>query len=960
MAAADYNGVVQQLYVSYFGRPADTFGLKNFTEQLNAIGAPTTIGALNAQVQADATGTSALSQLINSFSASGEATALYGTDTSQLGVSKFVAAIYQNVFGREADKAGFDFWVAAIESGNVTRASAVADITAGALVNTTPQGLLDKSTVEKKVAVATNFTTALDLPSEFNAYAGEAAAATARGLLQGVTSTTDVAAYQSNIDTAVATIAAVAVPGQSLLLTANIDNLTGGAGNDNFAATITPGATVGSAVTPIGPLDILDGGAGRDTLSIADTSGTQLSLAGLTLRSIENLTVSSNAAFTDVNIASTGVTSAFMASTGAGLSKVTAAGTTDVTLTTANNAGAEVVGGKAVTVNSAGANKVTGTALTGVTVKGGTATIINSTTDNALGGGTTLTAVTLDGVTGANAVTGNGVTSVSLANIATVGATSVAVTNATTNGYALNLNVNKVGTGTGATAVTVTAAEAKTVAINATGASNVILTAAAATAATVTGAAALELSIVGSTLLTSIDGSAATGGLTMTSSIASIKTGAGADKITTGGTASKVTFDLGAGDDVLTMGTGILAGSTINLGAGNDALLGAGSVASTTAAPTVIDGGEGTDTIAAGLINAANASLFRNFEAIDLSTTANLDVQLLTGSTITGLTLNGGAGGATVSNVAATVGLTVVGNNTGTTTIGVATASAVDNVFNIGFNGVAATSAPLTFNVDAGTVNLAGIETVNIASTGAANTWNAITLTDSGLKTLNITGDKSLTLDFDGAVGATGTGNGLALIDGSAATGKLMINLAANTPTYVVASAGLTVRGGSADDMITLGAGKATVVAGAGADMIVTGVGGGTLTGGAGNDTFNVSASVVQAGGTVAVPTAPTAATSVLSTITDFTAGDKINLGTGIAFSATKLTLDSTVTNLELAFTQAAAVAGNGANWFQYGADTYIVADKGTNGFDAGDLVVKLTGLIDLSTATSADGIVTL
>jgi hypothetical protein len=62
MAAVDYNGVVQQLYVSYFGRPADYFGLQNFTAQLNAIGAPTTFAALNAAVQADEAGTSALSQ----------------------------------------------------------------------------------------------------------------------------------------------------------------------------------------------------------------------------------------------------------------------------------------------------------------------------------------------------------------------------------------------------------------------------------------------------------------------------------------------------------------------------------------------------------------------------------------------------------------------------------------------------------------------------------------------------------------------------------------------------------------------------------------------------------------------------------------------------------------------------------------------------------------------------------
>jgi len=943
MAAQDYNGVVQQLYVSYFGRPADYYGLQNFTAQLNAIGAPTTFAGLQAAVGADRAGTTALSRLVNNFNSSAESTALYGTDNSQVGISKFVAAIYQNVLGREADIAGFNFWVSAITSGTLTKANAAAAITAAATANTSAQGLVDASTVAKKLAVATSFTTALDTPTEFNAYAGDAAAATARGLLQGVNSSTDVAAYQANIDTAIGSIVNVAVPGQNFALTANIDNLIGTAGNDNFLATIT------GTANPIGGLDVIDGGAGRDTFSIANTGTDQISLAGLTLRNIENLAVSSSGEFTNMDISTTGVTSATIvsASTTAD-SVVTAAATTDVTLTVATGADATVNGGKAVIVNGAGTNTVTGAALTGVTVNGGTAVINNTATS---GNGTTLTSVSLNNVTGASTITGNGVTTVNLAAINTKGA-SVTVNNATTDGHTLNLNLKSVGAAGAATVVT--DENAKSVAVNTTGSSNIALTAAAATTATVTGSAATTLDLTGSTKLTSLDASATTGNLTVTGAAATLTTmkgGSAVDTITLGN--AKYTVDTGAGNDVVTLGAAIVAGSVINLGAGNDSLLVSGGsvAASTTTATTIIDGGDGSDTISASLINAGNAAQFRNFEALDMSAAANLDVQLITGSTIAGVTLFGGAGGATLTNVAANVGLTVAGNNTGVSTIGVVNASAADNSFNIGFSGAAADAAPTAANVDAGTIVLNGVETVNIASTGAANTWNAITLTDNALKTVMITGDKALDLDFAGTVGVAGSSTGLAMIDGSAATGKLMINLATNAPTYAVASAGLTVRGGSADDMITLGAGKATVVAGAGADMIVTGTGGGTLTGGAGNDTFNVQASVA---------TAATATGSVLTTITDFTAGDKINLGAATAFATTKLTLDSTVTNLDAAFTQAAAVTGNGANWFQYGTDTYIVADKGADGFGIGDLVVKLTGLIDLSTATSADGIVTL
>ena len=37
MAVQDYNSVVQAIYVSYFGRPADTFGYASFKAQLDGL-----------------------------------------------------------------------------------------------------------------------------------------------------------------------------------------------------------------------------------------------------------------------------------------------------------------------------------------------------------------------------------------------------------------------------------------------------------------------------------------------------------------------------------------------------------------------------------------------------------------------------------------------------------------------------------------------------------------------------------------------------------------------------------------------------------------------------------------------------------------------------------------------------------------------------------------------------------
>lgn len=325
----------------------------------------------------------------------------------------------------------------------------------------------------------------------------------------------------------------------------------------------------------------------------------------------------------------------------------------------------------------------------------------------------------------------------------------------------------------------------------------------------------------------------------------------------------------------------------------------------------------------------------------------------MTGSTITGLTFAGGVGGATVNNVAAGVGLTVTGSDTTPaatpTTIGVKGAAAgTADSFAITFAGTAgagATEAAPTV-IDVGTVVVDNVEALTVASSGTGFVDNTLTLTDSKLKTLTITGDKALKVDFAGVNGTnSATGGAVSLIDGSAATGKLNINT--TNVTADSAAAGLTVKGGSAADTITL-AQKATVDAGAGNDTITTAATGGTLTGGAGNDKFDVA---------LAVATGATEATAVLTTITDFAAGDSVQLLAGnVLAGATlgaKTALDATVTNIDLALAIASLTnTANEVSWFQYGTNTYVVANDAIAGFAAGDLVVKLTGLVDLTNAT--------
>ena len=190
VAASDYKTVVQQLYISYFGRPADTGGLANFESQLAALGGPADIQGMDQAYRSNA----GIRSLIDSFGVSAESAALYSGDNAT-----FVSAIYRNVLNRAPDDAGLAFWVGALNSGALTRANASLSIMAGALANSSDQGKLDGQLVIKKVTIGTNFTEALAKAPQ-NGYVGDAAAAQARAMLASVTATTDPVAFQPTID----------------------------------------------------------------------------------------------------------------------------------------------------------------------------------------------------------------------------------------------------------------------------------------------------------------------------------------------------------------------------------------------------------------------------------------------------------------------------------------------------------------------------------------------------------------------------------------------------------------------------------------------------------------------------------------------------------------------------------------------------------------------------------------
>jgi hypothetical protein len=188
--ASDYASVVQQLYIAYFGRPADPTGLVNFETRLLQLGAPTDVGDLANAYKTNP----AIATLIDSFGLSTESQNLYG-DTS---TAQFVSSIFSNVLGRQPATAGSTFWVSAIDSGTTSKGNAALSIMAGAFANTTnpTQAQLDVELINNRVGVAANFTSEVSALNAVSSYAGSAAAQSARQMLGQVNSTTTASTQQ--------------------------------------------------------------------------------------------------------------------------------------------------------------------------------------------------------------------------------------------------------------------------------------------------------------------------------------------------------------------------------------------------------------------------------------------------------------------------------------------------------------------------------------------------------------------------------------------------------------------------------------------------------------------------------------------------------------------------------------------------------------------------------------------
>lgn len=510
-----------------------------------------------------------------------------------------------------------------------------------------------------------------------------------------------------------------------------------------------------------------------------------------------------------------------------------------------------------------------------------------------------------------------------------------------------SLTVDKTATGKSVT-VTDTGNTTTGVTIAASGASTVVANSTALETVTVTGAGAVSLTL-GTAASKSVNAAGSTGGLNLATAMATGATftgGAGKDTATIG--ATTVASVMGAGDDKVNL-------SVAALGTGGS-----------------IDGGDGSDTISLSAADAVTASAdtklaaaISNFEKFGIGATGAASV--VNADNIDGIThiVSAGTVGAntlTVNNLAANSTFEMTALAAAAVTLNLKNDTGTSDVVNLNFSntdGFTSTAAIVVANVEA--LNI----TTDDTDTTAPTTVFTAPITAAAVKTVVVKGDVGI--DLTGLTATTITSFDASGVTATGAAGAVTFvsgNLAADA----------TVKGGAGNDVLNMSAvtGKAiTVDGGAGNDVISTGAKADTITGGAGNDTINSGAGLdtidVGAGDDTFVLTA-NANGNTYATLTGMGKGDKVDFIDGAAaglFNSTKIALADTAAFADyLEAATASTAASTGANglvtWFQWGGNTYLVEDRSTNAtFTNGtDQVVKLVGLVDLSTA-AIDGATT-
>ncbi|ABE36753.1 hypothetical protein DR64_7573 [Paraburkholderia xenovorans LB400] len=210
--------LIQELYIAYYGRPADAGGLTFWATTLEQNGG-------------------SLASVVNAFATSAESAALYGSNVTP---EALITAIYQNLLHRAPDAAGLTFYTNALATGTFTAGNLALAILGG-VQNA------DVLTVQAELTAANQFTAAA------TTYSGDTAAVIGRTFLSQVsTDGTTEAALLTHLSSYVnATSAATTDPTQFANEISPDGLLTSTTIVDTYASGTTPttGITVAQAAS---------------------------------------------------------------------------------------------------------------------------------------------------------------------------------------------------------------------------------------------------------------------------------------------------------------------------------------------------------------------------------------------------------------------------------------------------------------------------------------------------------------------------------------------------------------------------------------------------------------------------------------------------------------------------------------------------------------------------------------
>lgn len=857
----------------------------------------------------------------------------------------------------------------------VTDATAAQNITIGATtVNAGAITVTDTNQTSGVIAVdgGTNVSITSTGANTGAITVGQGGAATdlPSGTVTVVNNYTNAAAAATNLTggnitvTGGSTISVTTTATQGVMTTASTNSTIDQGDVTIVAGTNTTSVSVKQAadVAAVNTVLAVAGNAEAQTVTFgAMANGETLTINGLTFTAAKALTAAQvAAAFSNLVASDTqgsasttnGVftnTSTTLAMTSGAVTTVDGVSTVVFTSTTNANLAALTIGGTAT--GTSVTKTVDGAATVAATGKGGVTTGVVLIDDNTTAA--SITTISVDGYATASRI-GTTTDTTVLSSLTLKNAAADVTMTVDDTAATLALAVENMGTSTDTDEAVVTfTAAPTTLNVTATGNNYIDLTAAATTTLSVAGTGLLNIADVDLAGLTTV---------TVTGSASLVLSGSENNtltSVTTTGTTGAVTATIegaratytgGAGVDTVTLVTDTALTKAIDLGAGDDTLVFSAAVASSTA---TLSAGDGTDTLSmtvamADALDATTQTFYTNFERLLLNTaagdddnsadTVTIDLEKLgftsyvtSNGTVVDTTTPASSDVLALSNMASGGTLKIVASAAGadtehTVAVKNAATGTADSL-----NVVLSSAGALNF----GSITAANVETINVTATDTDTTAHSDTLvlTAAAATAVTVAGNASLTLTMTGSTAVTS-------INASSMTGGL-------TVTSLNTTAATTITGGAGADVLTAATGTTAdvLIGGAGNDTLTANAGLSTLTGGTGADTFVITAASLNS--------------SSYATITDFAAGDSIKFTGADSFRAAAITQADTAVFQDYVNAAMNAIGADDLAWFQYLGNTYIVMDEGTTNstsfINGEDKIVKLTGLVDLSTASFND-----